>query len=110
MTSFAVYGVALTVLSGIGAWLLGRLTVRLNGLQSLALKIPLYFGVALMSSCIAIAPIIFLVFQFSDLLGSQALHSLTSLQELLLSVSYLVYYAVLYLAFRLGTERVHGTG
>ena len=107
----AGYMIAFTVLCGIGSFCLGRLTVRANGIQSLALKAFSYLGIAVLGMGMTIAPVIFLWFSFSDGLESlDVAYEPGALIQFLLSASYLLYYAVLYLSFRMGTGRVHGHG
>lgn len=109
--SMVAYSLLLVVLSILGAWFMGRLTVRVNSIRSVALKILLYIAVGLASMIIVIAP--FLLFAFESLNHSQDPRGLSShlaVPPLLLWVGSPIYYGVIYLSFRAGTGRVHGHG
>ncbi len=106
-----VVGVVLMILAGVGAFVLGRLTVFSNRVNNIVVRKLLFLVVALCGMFIAIAPVLYIGFtMLSDAQSTQAGAPSGFLQELLYPVSALVYYAVLYLSFRMGTGRVHGMG
>ncbi len=111
MTTIFAYWFVLTVMCGVGAFLLGRLTVWTNKISSVPMRSLLFIAVAVMSVFVAVVPGLYLGLTFMDFTRQpDEVRSLSILEQFLLSVGFLVYYAVLYLSFRMGTGRVHGHG
>lgn len=111
MITILTFGAALLVLSAIGSFLLGRLAVHANGLQSVALKALLYIALTLVGMLVVIAPgIIVALYYFEDLPPLPMTLYPTYVTTPLVLIGYSVYWAVIYLSFRAGLGRVHGTG
>ncbi len=100
-----------TILCGVAAFLLGRLTVWANKVRSLPGRSLAFLSVALMSVFVTVTPALYLGLTFMDFTQQPVESEPPTFLELFLGpAAVLVYYAVLYLCFRMGTGRVHGHG
>ena len=102
-------GTALLVVSAIGTFLLGRLVVHVNGLQSVALKVFLYSVIVLAGMLVVVAPGLISALLYLDELPPLPMgrypNVITAPSVL---VVYFVYWAVIYLSFKAGIGRVRG--
>ena len=111
MTTILIIGIPLLIVSAIVTFLLGRLAVFVNSLQGLALKALLYIAVTLAGMLVVIAPgIIVALSYFDDLPPLPMTLYPTNVTVPSVLIGYFVYWAVIYLSFRAGIGRVHGTG
>ena len=111
MTSFGGYWFVFTILCGVGAFLLGRLTVWTNKVRSVPVRSLLFLAVAILSVFVTVTPALYLGLTFMDFTQQPVESEPPTFLELFLGpAAVLVYYAVLYLCFRMGTGRVHGHG
>jgi len=109
MTIF-LFGAALLVVSAIGSFLLGRLAIYANGLQSATLKALLYIVVTLVGMLVVIAPGIIVALSYLEDIPPLPMglypRDVTAPSVLIV---YFVYWVVIYLSFKAGMWRVRET-
>ena len=111
MIKILTFGAALLVVSAIGTFLLGRLAVHANGLQSMALKALLYIAVTLVGMLIVIAPGIIVALSYLEYfppLPMTLYPNYVTAPSVL--ICYFIYWAVIYLSFRAGFGRARWNG
>lgn len=109
MIAIILIGAALLVVSAIGTFLLGRLAVYANGLQSVALKVLLYVVVTLVGMLVVIAPGIIIALSYLEELPQLPIGLYPrDITEPSILISWFVYWAVIYLSFRAGIWQVRG--
>ena len=98
------------MVSAIGTFLLGRLVVYANDLQSVALKALLYIVVTLVGMLVVIAPGIIIALSYLEILPQLPIGLYPrDISEPSVLFSWFVYWAVIYLSFRAGIRRLRGS-
>ncbi len=100
----------MTVMAGVGAFALGRLAVWTNQRKGILVRGVLYLVVGILAVPISIGPVVAVGFAYFEDLQHFEDFSPDDLTQFLIVLSWLVYYAVRYLSFRMGTGRVSGMG
>ncbi len=111
MVSVLSVGLVMMLLCGLAAFCLGRLTVIVFRLSNVVFRFGLLFIVALTGMLVTIAPLLYLGLRLLNDPGmTDARGSSNMLTELSVPVGLMIYWAIIYLSYRMGTGRVHGHG